>query len=493
MSDAPTQWTSMNDIFALEETKMRAQRESRKERKEAEGQENHPSPSPTIPNHPQPFPISLQPVIAPQRDFNRRANSIERVALPSGLFPGASKKIYDAIYARTRGAMQPKIELQATKRDLMLWSGIRNIKTIETHIRHLVTIGLMTRRGENGDSAGFFYGIRLPEELDITPSPSPTLPNHPPPPHPPPIPNQKTVMGGDQKMVLVGEGKTLDNKADTEFAKTSFKTHKNDDEHTLTEFARIIEETVRDVCGGEYSFSGQERKRWRELARVLSDELRSAALRAESISSVPAFFTAHLRRRFARKTEIATGENSGKGKARSSGKKREVTGESNQSVSGKLTPISRFRMAECFRFAKHLYDTGQGIANPGGYATSIYRTGEADDLIEQFLHPSEPTVQVNIDSCPNCQGSGFWYPEGVERGVAKCKHERLVNQSIVPQNAPAERRLPSEDIEEQAKVFAELLESDYSLEQLATQFAAGVHPEDWQLIMARVEQNRRVE
>lgn len=28
-------------------------------------------------------------------------------------------------------------------------------------------------------------------------------------------------------------------------------------------------------------------------------------------------------------------------------------------------------------------------------------------------------------NCPDCQGSGFWYPEGVERGVAKCKHLRL--------------------------------------------------------------------
>jgi DNA-binding Lrp family transcriptional regulator len=28
-------------------------------------------------------------------------------------------------------------------------------------------------------------------------------------------------------------------------------------------------------------------------------------------------------------------------------------------------------------------------------------------------------------NCLDCQGSGFWYPEGNEKGVAKCKHERL--------------------------------------------------------------------
>jgi hypothetical protein len=27
--------------------------------------------------------------------------------------------------------------------------------------------------------------------------------------------------------------------------------------------------------------------------------------------------------------------------------------------------------------------------------------------------------------CPDCAGTGFWYPEGMEKGVAKCKHERL--------------------------------------------------------------------
>ncbi|MFL6254912.1 MAG: hypothetical protein ACJ74T_07805, partial [Pyrinomonadaceae bacterium] len=40
--------------------------------------------------------------IAPERNFNKRANSLEHSALPSGLFPGASKKIYDALYVRTR-------------------------------------------------------------------------------------------------------------------------------------------------------------------------------------------------------------------------------------------------------------------------------------------------------------------------------------------------------------------------------------------------------
>jgi hypothetical protein len=28
-------------------------------------------------------------------------------------------------------------------------------------------------------------------------------------------------------------------------------------------------------------------------------------------------------------------------------------------------------------------------------------------------------------SCPDCAGTGFWYPEGTEKGVAKCAHQKL--------------------------------------------------------------------
>jgi hypothetical protein len=35
------------------------------------------------------------------------------------------------------------------------------------------------------------------------------------------------------------------------------------------------------------------------------------------------------------------------------------------------------------------------------------------------------TAAPDYKNCPDCQGSGFWYPEGNERGVAKCKHKRM--------------------------------------------------------------------
>jgi DNA-binding Lrp family transcriptional regulator len=85
---------------------------------------------------------------------------------------------------------------------------------------------------------------------------------------------------------------------------------------------------------------------------------------------------------------------------------------------------SRFTIEECRSYALHLQSTGQGINNPGGYATTIHRTGEADELIDRFLNPTVST-HVDTSQCPDCKGSGFYYPNGPAGGVAKCKHEKL--------------------------------------------------------------------
>jgi hypothetical protein len=88
---------------------------------------------------------------------------------------------------------------------------------------------------------------------------------------------------------------------------------------------------------------------------------------------------------------------------------------------------SRFTIEECRRYAEHLRSTGQGINNPGGYATTIHRTGEAEELIERFLNPPAST-QLDTSQCLDCQGSGFYYPNGPAGGVAKCKHESLTSR-----------------------------------------------------------------
>jgi hypothetical protein len=41
----------------------------------------------------------------------------------------------------------------------------------------------------------------------------------------------------------------------------------------------------------------------------------------------------------------------------------------------------------------------------------------------------ESGVEINASQCPDCFGTGMWYPEGYEKGVAKCKHEKLTDVS----------------------------------------------------------------
>jgi hypothetical protein len=39
------------------------------------------------------------------------------------------------------------------------------------------------------------------------------------------------------------------------------------------------------------------------------------------------------------------------------------------------------------------------------------------------------TPSVDASKCPDCGGSGWWYPEGEAKGVAKCKHGKLATEN----------------------------------------------------------------
>jgi hypothetical protein len=145
---------------------------------------------------------------------------------------------------------------------------------------------------------------------------------------------------------------------------------------------------------------------------------------------------------------------------------------------------SKFSLEECLRYAEHLHRTGQGITNPGGFAMSVYRSGIADPLIEEFLRPVEEKKPADISLCPDCKGSGVYYPEGFEKGVAKCKHARL---GQVDESAEV-RRLSPEEVEEHASLISELLGSGYTLEQAERQFGSRMHSEDWRVVEEAVRE-----
>ena len=266
---------------------------------------------------------------------------MERSALPLGLFPGASKKIYDALYVRTRGAVVPARMVQARHRELLAWSGVRDVKTIKTHLNKLRELGLITWKTMKGEHEGSFYEVFLPEEA--SPNPAQTQPN--------PGPDQKTDLDLAQKTVWAGLPNRVDSKDFNTSDKTSFKTNtENDDDEAFAELVAALKKVSKEITGRRPSQA--EAARWGELAEVLATELKIAAGRT-TISSVPAFLAEHLRRRLWKKDK-------------------------------------------------------QQIDDEGARE----QTGAA--------------AKLDASKCPDCFGTGMWYPEGFEKGVAKCLHLKLV-------------------------------------------------------------------
>jgi hypothetical protein len=54
----------------------------------------------------------------------------------------------------------------------------------------------------------------------------------------------------------------------------------------------------------------------------------------------------------------------------------------------------------------------------------------ADNKLKALKENNKRENELTLDTknCPDCQGSGFWYPEGTEKGVAKCRHRQLTKE-----------------------------------------------------------------
>jgi len=314
-------------------------------------------PSQPIPTHPNPSQPNPPPSIAPARDFNKRANSLDREALVEGLFPGTSQKLYNALYQRTRGAIVPVRTVKATKREMMLWSDIRSKNTIAINLKILTSIGWIKSSAEPGDHEGAIYEVFIYEELPSRPDQAQPDPSQPIPTHP--NPTQK--LGGDPTQFLgwVGMGNPIENKDTYENRKTFFKTYDektdDDDDAALAGLVARLKEAAKEISGKE--LSPAEKDRWTELADVLIAELKIAAART-TVSSVPSFLAEHLRRR--------------------------------------LWKVDK-RQARA-----------EGRELPDEAATG---------------------PQIDAKECPDCGGSNWHYPEGVEKGVRRCTHEKLKSEN----------------------------------------------------------------
>jgi hypothetical protein len=228
---------------------------------------------------------SAQP-IAPERDFNKRANSLERNALPAGMFPNSSKKLYDALYIRTRGAHTPTRTIKATRKEVMKWANIGGRNTLAAALEYLETVGLVKKHFIIGDQMGAIYEVFLPEEANLPDSAqlsSAQLSSTP-----------FRVLDSASKWGRAELGQLLEQKGDSRNLKTSFKTIDDDDIAELF-FAPI--RAIAEQIGGDTATTND---RWCEVGKLLAEELQIAAARAGQINNVPAFFAEHLRRALGR-------------------------------------------------------------------------------------------------------------------------------------------------------------------------------------------------
>lgn len=227
--------------------------------------------------------------IAPEKDFAKVANSIVR-QIPTGVFIGKSKQMYDYLYSLTRGAIKPTRSIRISKAGLMRGSGIKSTHTFYNNVRHLETIGLINTTRIDGEKGGNSYEVMLPEEVNgdleqlaqlaqagqLTQT------------------AQKLVVAVSAETALPALGSGSTNISDSSASKTSFKDNiKNDDESATALFSDFIEkfQTAATKLTGT-KLSKYEREKWGRLADLLVLELEAASRHAGNpISSVPAFLT----------------------------------------------------------------------------------------------------------------------------------------------------------------------------------------------------------
>jgi hypothetical protein len=383
--------------------------------------------------------------VSPLKDFQKVPNSVVRIALADRFFKGKSKFVWDYLWSVSRGAIKPSRVVRKSRKEIKAGSGIGSMVTVDAALAHLEEVGLIVKRAAVGSLNGNEYEVFTPEEAlarkmaesgarELVAETSPSSPS---------TSSTSSSSSPTQKLdhldVLLSSTSSttqlLEKNDIYGLAKTFLKTSDDDDTHTMSGFVREMENAVKKILGANPPDTAEERARWQAVGKLLADELIAAAGKTDAVSSIPAFLNAHLRRKLTAREDRGTFES---GRTRG-GTEQERTAanwtdkgprgaEENRAPAGR----SRHPLEVCLDFANHLRATGQGITNPGGYATTIHRTGEADDLIDKFL-AAQKAPPVDASQCPDCQGSGWWYPHGIENGVVKCRHERLRGGSETPE------------------------------------------------------------
>ena len=227
---------------------------------------------------------------SPEKDYQKVPNSVVRNALPLGIFRGKSKQVYDYLWSISRGAINPKREVTATRSQIKENSGLGSMVTVDAAINHLQNTGLIERTSSVGSSRGNSYEVFTLEEIEfgctsISSASRITRLSH----------KVDELVHPESGISSITQT-TEDNNTYSP-PKTSLKTINPDDEQTATfaDFNKRISEASERITGKK--INPKESKKWEEVADLLILELELAAARTGTISSVPAFLKEVLRRK----------------------------------------------------------------------------------------------------------------------------------------------------------------------------------------------------
>ena len=232
--------------------------------------------------------LSKSQPIAPEKDFARIPNSIKR-AVEAGHFPNSSLAIYLYLYSLTRGAIKPKRSIRVNKTKLLSGANLRAEKALLKNLAHLKNLGFVKITIFNGDHLGNEYEVFVPEEIEGD------LPTYLPTKQPAYLITGDTPVPTVQRSVgrLV---ETTENQATYDVPKTSFKDNVKSDDEAFAPFIEKFQKACEQLTGKQ--LSKRDSDKLSDLADLLILELKTAARRTDSISSVPAFLTEVLRRQF---------------------------------------------------------------------------------------------------------------------------------------------------------------------------------------------------
>ncbi len=228
--------------------------------------------------------------VSPEKDFQKVPNSITRFALPDKFFRGKSKQVWDYLWSVSRGAIFPSRTVNATRSEIKDKAGLGSMVTVDASIEHLQKVGLINvSKVSVGSSRGNEYEVFSPEEAQgrytsISSISSYTSLTH--------KPDILDILESGISSI----SQTVENKDTYKTLNTSLKTNTIDDEKkAFAGFEKLFESVSVELTGR--GLQENEKRKWKDLAELLIMELKVAALRTDSISSVPAFLTEHLRRR----------------------------------------------------------------------------------------------------------------------------------------------------------------------------------------------------